>query len=128
MADAREGNAERGRRGLVLVVEDEFLIAMELESVLKKGGVDVLGPAATVAAALALLASGTPDAAVLDVNLEGQRVTPVAAALSAKSIPYLIASAYSSTDLANEPLLARAVNVGKPTPSSVLLNEIARLL
>lgn len=113
---------------LVLVVEDEFLIAMEIEDVLTSGGYGVLGPASTVAMALGLLDGETPDAAVLDVNLGKERVTPVAQALAAKSIPFLLASAYWPGDLANEPLLANAVNVGKPTSSPRLLAEIARLL
>jgi DNA-binding response OmpR family regulator len=52
----------------VLVVEDEFLIAMELELLLGRHGYRVLGPAATVAEALRLLAAEAPDAALLDVR------------------------------------------------------------
>lgn len=128
MADAGGGYAQEGRRRLILVVEDEFLIAMELQSVLDTGGYDVLGPVASVEDALSLLKTEKPDAAVLDVNLNGQRVTPVAQALGERSIPYLIASAYLPADLATESLLARAINVGKPTDAARLLKEIANLL
>ena len=61
----------------VLVVEDEFLIAMDLECLLERNGWRVLGPAATVKEALRLLDGETPDVALLDVNLRGEMVTPV---------------------------------------------------
>lgn len=108
----------------VLVVEDEFFIAMELESVLTGAGYRVLGPAATVRAALGLLADHRPDAAVLDVNLGSDRVTPVAEALADGSIPFVIASAYRAADLANEPALAGAIQLGKPTPPHLLLQAL----
>ena len=62
---------------LVLVVEDEFLIALDLEQLLlRRHGWRVLGPAATVAEALWLLQGATPDVASLDINLRGELVTP----------------------------------------------------
>jgi two-component system, response regulator PdtaR len=113
---------------LILVVEDEFLIAMELEGVLIRAGHKVLGPAATVSKALALLDDRTPDATVLDVNLGGERVTPVAEALEKRRIPFVLASAYTSSDLANEPVLSNAPKVGKPTSALSLLQELGRML
>jgi len=76
MAVAAGRDAELGSPGLlVLVVEDEFLVALNLERVLTRQGWRVLGPAATVAHALHLLEQGeTPDAAVLEVNLRGEHV------------------------------------------------------
>ncbi len=65
------------RRPRILVVEDEFLIAMELDMTLRSAGYQVLGPVTTVTAALELLRAERPDAAVLDVDLEGEWVTPV---------------------------------------------------
>jgi len=56
----------------ILIVEDEFLFVMELDN-----GFQVLGPAANVSTALTLLRAERPDAAVLDVNLAGEWVTPV---------------------------------------------------
>jgi len=70
-------NGEVMRR-IVLVVEDEFFIAIERESVLTKEGFEVLGPASSVHQALELLKSQRPDAAVPDVTLNGEKVTPVA--------------------------------------------------
>ena len=81
---------------VVLVVEDEFLIAMHLELLLQRHGWQVLGPAATVAQALQLLADRTPDIAVLDVNLRGELVTPVAEQLQLRAVPFVLLSAYAN--------------------------------
>jgi two-component system, response regulator PdtaR len=117
---------ERAPAGpLVLVAEDEFLLALELELLLEGHGYRVLGPAATVAEALRLLAAATPDVAVLDVNLRGETVTPVAEALRASGVPFLLASAYDRSDLA-DPVLAAAVNLGKPTSDGRLLAALAQ--
>ena len=111
---------------LVLVVEDEFLIAMDLELLLRRHGWRVLGPAATVDQALRLLRDGeTPDVALLDVNLGGEPVTPVAQELRARGVPFVLASAYHVPALAAA-ALAGALNVGKPTDERRLLAALAR--
>jgi CheY-like chemotaxis protein len=111
---------------LVLVVEDEFLIAMDLELLLRRHGWRVLGPAATVAAALRLLRQGdTPDVALLDVNLRGELVTPVAEELRARGVPFMLASAYDRLGPAAA-ALAGALNVGKPTDERRLLAALAQ--
>ena len=107
-----------------MVVEDEFLIAMELSTILKNGGFEVVGPVSTVAAALDRLQSVRPDAAVLDVSLRGERVTPVAEVLLAMRVPFVLASAYLPADLAGEPSLAKARNLGKPTSATALLQAM----
>jgi CheY-like chemotaxis protein len=111
---------------LVLVVEDESLIAMDLELLLRRHGWRVLGPAATVAAALRLLRQGdTPDVALLDVNLRGEPVTPVAEELRARGVPFVLASAYDRLGPAAA-ALAGALNVGKPTDERRLLAALAQ--
>lgn len=105
----------------VLVVEDEFLIAMEVGAILKNDGFEVIGPVSTVAAALNSIHAATPDAAVLDVSLHGERVTPVAQVLLAMKVPFVLASAYVPADLLGEPALASARNLGKPTSPAALL-------
>jgi DNA-binding response OmpR family regulator len=104
----------------VLVVEDEFLIAMDLERLLERNGWRVLGPVATVSEALCVLDGETPDVALLDVNLRGVMVTPVAERLRARGIPFVLASAYDSAQLAVMGL-AGAPQLGKPTPPQRLL-------
>ena len=110
---------------LVLVVEDEFLIAMHLELLLQEHGWRVLGPAATVAQALRLLEGKTPDVALLDVNLKGEMVTPVAEALRARGVPFVLASAYGSAQLLSAAVLAAAPKVSKPTSERRLLAALA---
>jgi two-component SAPR family response regulator len=66
----RESESAVHRIPRVLIVEDEFLIALELESTLRSVAYHVLGPVATVQEALELLRTESPDAAVLDVNLQ----------------------------------------------------------
>lgn len=78
----------------VLVVEDEFLVAMFLEDILEELGCVVEGPAASVDAALALIEQNPPDAAILDVNLNGSPAYAVADALRARGIPFAFSSGY----------------------------------
>lgn len=115
------------RDRLVLVAEDELLIAMDLELQLERHGWRVLGPAATVDEALRLLESSpAPVAALLDVNLRGELVTPLAEALRARGIPFLLVSAYDRVDI-KEPALHGAVTLGKPVDAPRLLATLARL-
>ena len=67
---------------------------MGLELVLQRHGWRVLGPAAIVDEALGLLQGERPDVALLDVNLRGELVTPVAVKLRAQGVPFVLASAY----------------------------------
>lgn len=84
----------RGAR--VLVVEDEFLIASLLADALERLGASVVGPASSVAQALGL--AGEPLAlALLDVNLKGTRVFPVADALRARRVPMIFVTGYDAT-------------------------------
>ena len=87
----------------ILIVEDEPLIAMMLEDFLDVLGKTLAGTADNVAAALALVEAGGIDAAILDVNLRaGERSWPVADALAAKGVPFILATGGSSDSLADE--------------------------
>ena len=91
---------ERTLEGLrVLIVEDETLIAMMLEDLLEEIGCRIAGAAATVGQALDQLVAlgGQLDAAVLDVNLGGEKVYPVADALAAKGVPFMFATGYGTS-------------------------------
>ncbi|GES41313.1 response regulator [Rhizobium dioscoreae] len=109
---------------IVLVVEDEFLIALELESVLTSSGFEVLGPASSVGQALDLLRSQRPDAAVLDVTLGSEKVTPVAFLLKSWDVPFVLASASYAAELARHDVLAKALNLGKPTDMKRLVDVV----
>lgn len=80
----------------ILVVEDEYLIAMDVADRLTDLGAEVIGPAASVAEALAIVAAqgNRIDGAVLDVNLRNERVYPVADALMALGVRFIFASGY----------------------------------
>ncbi|QKK20442.1 response regulator [Rhizobium indicum] len=122
MDDPAEIDVE-GRR-CVLVVEDEVLIAMELKAALIDEGFRVLGPAASVDHALDLVSEERPHAAVLDFNLVGEKVTPVALQLKALGVPFVLASAVHATELAAHPVLAGVANIGKPTDPKRLVEAL----
>ncbi|MEB1610231.1 response regulator [Xanthomonas campestris pv. campestris] len=86
-------NPLNGRR--ILVVEDDYLLAESLNDLLVEAGVCVLGPVGNVPEALSLVTSGqTIDGALLDVNVRGQPVFPVADALLERGVPFSFCSGY----------------------------------
>ncbi|MBS0297613.1 MAG: response regulator [Proteobacteria bacterium] len=90
-----------GRR--VLVVEDEALVSMLIEQMLEDLGCFVVGPATTIAGALALAGDGEAiDMALLDVNLSGERVFPVAEALERLGVPFAFSTGYGEGGLPEE--------------------------
>jgi CheY-like chemotaxis protein len=92
MADAARSVLE-GRH--VLVVEDEYMIAVDPARALEDLGATVIGPAASVADALALVAGESAlDLAILDVNLGVEKVFPVAHDLRARGVPFIFATGY----------------------------------
>jgi two-component SAPR family response regulator len=111
----------------VLVVEDEFLLAMELESLLSQRGCTVLGPVPTIDQALTMLDRETPELAVLDVNLKGERATPVAAALQDRGVPFVLITGYSRIQL-SEPELRDAPRLDKPVNGRDLRCALAHAL
>ena len=88
-----------GRR--ILVAEDEALVSMLVEDQLRDAGAEVVGPAPSVRDALRLVEAAAADgglsAAVLDINLNGQHVAPVADRLAALGVPFLFATGYGDT-------------------------------
>ncbi|WEX74577.1 response regulator [Sinorhizobium numidicum] len=108
-------------RKTVLIVEDEFLIAIDLKLLLERRGWCVLGPAATVEEALELLDDELPAVAILDVTLRDGSVTRLAKALCERNVPFVVASAYSRPELIGGEILAGAPRVGKPTEERRLL-------
>jgi CheY-like chemotaxis protein len=96
--NAREDTSENTLKGrLILVVEDEYFIADDLRSGLTAQGAAIVGPAATVGDALDLVANGGRlDAAVLDINLRGEMVYPVADRLKEKGVPFLFLTGYDA--------------------------------
>jgi two-component system, response regulator PdtaR len=111
----------------VLVVEDEFIIAMEIELLLRDFGCRVLGPVRSVATAVALLGRARPDAALLDVNLLDGLAVPVAELLASMGVPFAVVSAYSPAQL-DHPLLNAAPKLGKPIDERALRKALEKIL
>ncbi len=110
--------------GRVLVVEDESLLALELCSILIDLGWDVIGPAGSVAEAIQLLDVSDPvDVAVLDVNLDGSVVYPLAERLESEGVPFVFGTGYAQLDdirYRDRPV------VRKPINSHELVGEMRR--
>ncbi|WP_207540990.1 response regulator [Sabulicella rubraurantiaca] len=106
-------------RRAILVVEDEYLIARDLAEELEHVGVKVLGPVATLSAALRLVArSGRIDAAVLDVKLGAESVYPVADALRRRGIPLVFCAGYNRG--AHAPAFRGALLYEKPSDPAAI--------
>jgi DNA-binding response OmpR family regulator len=104
----------------VLLAEDEFLIAEDLASALSAAGATVIGPAYTVARALSLIQSGDAlDGAVLDVNLKGEAVFPVADALFSRGISFVFTTGYDRQYLKGQ--YEGIVRLEKPIDSAKLV-------
>jgi two-component sensor histidine kinase/CheY-like chemotaxis protein len=119
--------ADAAPGGRVLVVEDEALTALALEQVLMEAGFVVLGPVGRIEDALDILGSMRPDVAVLDVNLFGQDVYPVANRLVEMGVPFLFCSGYAKLDDIGEHL-KRAPHLSKPVLADHLLATLTSLL
>ena len=104
----------------ILVVEDEYLLADELAQELADAGAEVLGPAPTIELALAALAEkAAPDGAILDVNLGGVPVFPLADTLIERGVPLIFTTGYDPDTLperfANVPKCGKPINVARIT-------------
>ena len=96
----------------VLAVEDEGLVAMWLEDLLHDLGCVVVGPANSLEVAFELLEDDAIELAVLDVNIAGEKVFPVAEQLAARNVPFVFATGYGASGVI-EPFGERPV-VQKP--------------
>jgi CheY-like chemotaxis protein len=94
MASTAETGALTYQR--VLIVEDEYFIADDMAQALTKLGAQVVGPVPSTEKALALLTEEPVDAAILDINLKGQMVYPVADALREQGVPFVFATGYDA--------------------------------
>lgn len=122
--------AEQGMAGpkaaRILVVEDESLIRMLLEDMLTDLGHEVAATAASVEAARELATSADFDAAILDVNLEGHEVFPVAEILAQRGLPFVFASGYGHTALPEQ--FRDRPTLQKPFQGAQLESALNRLL
>ncbi|MET0482789.1 MAG: PAS domain S-box protein [Aestuariivirgaceae bacterium] len=121
---------ELGQRNLVakrvLIVEDEPLIAMDIEGTLSAHGYSVVGPAGTLEGALKLVEQGGFDAALIDANLDGDPVDELAGALAAKGIAFAFVTGYGLDTLPS--VFVGTPVLEKPFFSEQLLDLVGRLV
>lgn len=110
----------------VLVVEDEGAIAMMIEEMLEELGCQVVASVARLATAREMASVVEIDLAILDVNLSGERVFPVADILRARGIPFLFSTGYGASGLPSE--FAQCPVLHKPFAQSALQQKIALTL
>ena len=111
----------------LLIVEDESLIALELEDLLAELGHRVVEVCGTVPRALALVErhAGEIDGAILDANLGGTPATSIARLLEKRQVPFLIASGYTADELRG--LGLDGPRIGKPYHKQEIASALAAL-
>jgi CheY-like chemotaxis protein len=117
-------NRFSGRR--VLLVEDEPIVAWLLKDMLVDLGCSVVGPAADVNQALAMIEAESIDVAVLDVNLRGQMSYPIADVLVARGVPFVFSTGYDKDRLLDG--YRTIPTLQKPFHRSDLGDTLAKLL
>jgi DNA-binding response OmpR family regulator len=109
----------------VLVVEDEVIIAMLLEETLHDAGCVVIGPVPRVDMAMEVARAEPLDFALLDVNLAGEKVFPVAELLVERDVPFVFLTGYGRSGL--PPAYAQRPALAKPFKLAALLSVITAL-
>jgi CheY-like chemotaxis protein len=125
MAKALFSPALQGVR--ILIVEDESILAMDLENRLKGEGCDVIGLVSREAKALKLVEQDRPDAVVLDLNLNGKLPTDLVDVLVARQIPYVIVTGYGKRQF-DSPALRAAPRLDKPIKTEELVRVLSDLV
>ena len=113
-----------GRR--VLVVEDEFLVSLATTDLLESVGCEVVGPAARLAAAIQLAQSESLDAAVLEIDVAGEPIWPVAAELQQRGVPFLFLSVHVPLTIF-PPRFTAAPRLHKPLVQQRLLGHLSAI-
>jgi two-component sensor histidine kinase/CheY-like chemotaxis protein len=126
-AETANGDASQLRGKRVLLAEDERLIAQQTAATLEKAGCVVVGPVGNLLDALKAAVTNDIDMAILDINLRGAFVWPVAHALRERGIPFLFATGYSSV-VAMPEELSTAGRIEKPLNDERLLASLSRTI
>lgn len=107
----------------ILIVEDSFLVMMAIESFFDELGWTIVGPASRKEAALKLARSETFDAALLDVNLNGEMSWDIAAVLQERGIPFVFSTGYDGASILPD-FLAGSDVLGKPFREDELASKL----
>lgn len=83
----------------ILVVEDEFFLAIDIEDVLTRAGAEVVGPIPSFDEALIQVRKEGFELAVIDINLDGSLAYPIADELNARGVPFVFATAFAPSEL-----------------------------
>jgi CheY-like chemotaxis protein len=110
----------------VLIVEDDPIIAMTQKMTLEEAGCSVLGPAPNVEQALLMIGTQSIDLALLDINLNGEKVYPVADALAKLGVPFVFLTGYGDEML--PPAHRRRRCLTKPCDEDDLLRVLCEAL
>jgi CheY-like chemotaxis protein len=108
-----------------LVAEDEALVSILIEDMLAELGCSVAGAATNVSSALELARSGRIDGAILDVNLGGQSIDPVAEELAQREVPFLFVTGYGAAGVPDQ--FAGAPVLQKPFQLPMLKKALSLL-
>ena len=111
----------------ILIVEDEFIIALHIQAIVESLGCLVSGPVSSAGAAIELLRVDALDAALLDVNLQGTTVLPVAQECRLRNIPLILITAYGQLPL-DDRLLNDAIRIRKPFSRGDIVTALSSVI
>lgn len=123
-SETRANGRLEGRR--ILVVEDSPLIATVLEDMLKDLGCSVVGPTGNMAFAVDLARAEELDGAIIDLNIRGGKVYPVAEVLRDRGVPFLLASGYADWTLRED--FKDRPRLTKPYTATTVEQKLVELL
>jgi CheY-like chemotaxis protein len=113
-------------RALILVVDDEWLIATGIQTDLIECGYDVAGPAGSVRQALGIIETGQVEGAVLDIQLTGETSFAIALELRCRGIPYMFVTGFSGDQIPAEHGASQLLS--KPVDKKQLLNAVRTMM
>lgn len=112
-------------QGVVLVVEDQVIVALELQDALEAAGYTVVGPTGRLDEALRLGRSRQIDAAVLDYDLHGEKVVPLARMLKERGIPFVVVTGYAADSLDQ---MQGTLHMQKPVRGETIVRVVDSLI
>jgi DNA-binding response OmpR family regulator len=122
----RTSMVDKPQKARILIVEDEPTLAYALEEFLIASGFEIAGVAGRLETALAVIASGGCDAAILDTNLAGVSASPVASALAARGLPFVVVSGYLPEQ--QPTAFSAALRLQKPCRPDMLISALRGIL
>lgn len=110
----------------ILIVEDEFYLAMDIKEEVELAGGNVVGPSPDVADSLSIIRQESPDCAIVDINLGNGASFEVAHELRSRSIPFVFLTGYDAASIPSD--LADIQRFEKPTEPGRIIDAVTRLV